>query len=101
MEKFEKWRKYLKGDMIALFIIQLIMIILNAVLGRFALISVIYCAGFCTTYYLAAQGNIAAGIISLIIAVLHIISFDLISMPLGIFLAIHSICYIIKYNEVH
>lgn len=110
MKDFEKLKKYIFGDMMVLaayFLISAAFLMALYSFGDrgitsemgvvpgiiFNVIIAIVCIFNAT---LAKKGDKAAGIIAIVIAALLIISFDWVSLALGIFLAVHSVNYLTK-----
>lgn len=106
MKDLEKMKKYLISDFTVMLIINSYFVIdhflevswlgsgktnlINAILSVLLLIAGIICA---------KKGNLASGIIGIVVGVFMVLSGALINVILGIFIIVHSIIYLVNYNK--
>ena len=99
MSEFEKAQKNLKNDMLALFVLELIIFIFLIINNSFNFLALIFAIMLFVGYLFAKKGQKTAGIIGIIVGILMmttILSGDLIDFLLGLFVLIHSV----KYNKL-
>lgn len=113
MNEFEKYKRYLKADMIVLIIFSLIGIgilifggivtdLLNDLKVIMSLVfNIIYMVIFILCYISAKNGKKSAYILGFLSAIIYIISLDFINILLGIIVLIHSMKYKNNYIETN
>lgn len=97
--EFKKAQKNLKGDMIGLFILELIILVLSIIIKEFNFFTIIIAALLFLGYIFAKMGTKTAGIIGIFIGImmmLTILAGDIIDCLLGVYVLIHSL----KYNKL-
>lgn len=106
MEEFEKVKKYLKQDMITLFVLEILVIVLslftNLVQYKYYTVGIICCLAFAIVLFFgflyAKNGEKIAGTIGIVVGVLMmltIINNEGIDFLCGVIVFVHSI----KYNK--
>ena len=103
MKDKEKMRKYLQRDFELMLVLDLVILIAGIVLSSYdtkqLIVGLVDVALLGLGVYLAKKGGVAAGVIGLIVGILMILSGALITAILGIFMAIHSVIYLINLNK--
>ena len=107
MYKKEKMLGYIKSDMMFMFFLELGLLLMNMVfmpssyfvVSKLLIIFLMIIMLF-GVYYANKESKLA-GIICLISGILFVLSFSLINFFLGIFMIIHSIAFLVTYDEIY
>lgn len=100
MSDFEKAKKNLKNDMIALFVLEIIGFALSIGIDKINYFSLVFAILLLVGFLLAKNGSKAAGIVGIVTGILMmftIILGNIIPFLLGLFVLIHSL----KYNKLY